>query len=95
MCLVEANGVAHHEQVARVTLDLRPLVLPKSVLDGELVEAQLLLQLFHLLGRRRAVVHPHDRVGAFEVVGDVRDGEVLGFEDSLAVHPGVGHAARR
>ena len=95
VAFVEVNGVAHHEQVAGVALDFRPLVLPEGVLDGELVKAELVLQLLHLLGRRRAVVDPHDRVGTFEVVGDVRDGVVLGLEDALAVHPGVGHAATR
>ena len=45
-----------------------------------------------LLLRRSAEVHPHDGVGLLEVLGDVGDGEALGLEHTLAVHPGHGIA---
>ena len=75
-----------------VAVELRALVRAERVLDGELVQAELVGELVELLLRRTAQVHPHHRVGVLEVLGDVGDGKALGLESALPVHPGQGTA---
>ena len=58
--VVEPHGLARQEEVVRVAVELRPLVGAQRVLDGQLVEAELVAQLVELLGRGPAQVHPHD-----------------------------------
>ena len=88
---VDPHGVAGQEGVGGVVVELGPLVGLERVLDGQLVQAELVGQLVELVARRAAQVDPDHRVGPFEVVGDVGDREVLGLQHALAVHPGVGH----
>jgi hypothetical protein len=72
-------------------IELRALVPAERVLHGELVEAELGLQLFHVVFGRLAVVDPDDRVGRLQHLGDVRNGKVLFDERPVAVRPGARH----
>ena len=71
-------------------VELRTLVRAERVLDGELVQSELLGEHVQLVLRRAAEVDPHDRVVLRQVLGDVRDGEVLGLEHAVAVHAWCG-----
>jgi hypothetical protein len=72
-------------------VDLRSLMLTECVLDGELVQAQLHGQSVHVFLGRRAEVDPDDGVRLLEVLRDIGNRKVLGLENTLAVHPGLGH----
>ena len=78
------------EQVRGIAVELRALVRPESVLDGQLVQAELVGELVELRDRGAAEVHPHHGVRLSEVLRDVGDGEALGVKHTLAVHPGRG-----
>ncbi len=74
-------------------VDLGTLVGSERVLDGELVQAELVGELVQLLLGRSAEVHPHDGVGTLQVLGDVGDRKALRLEHAFAVHPRVGHGS--
>ena len=76
-------------------VELGALVLGDGVLDGQLVEAELVGQLGELLVGRGAEVDPHEGVGLGEVLGHVGHREVLGLEHALAVQPRVLASAMR
>ena len=84
---VDPDRVAGQEQVGGVAVELRALVGPERVLDGELVEAELGGQLVELFLGGAAEVDPHHGVGLLEVIGHVGEREALGVEDTLAIHP--------
>ena len=84
---VDAHRVAGQEQVGGVAVELGALMGSEGVLDRELVQTELAGELVQLLLRRAAEVDPHDGVGMLEVLGDVGDGEALGFEDARFGRP--------
>ena len=91
MLAVEAHGVARQEQMGGVMVDLRSLMRPERVLDREFVQAQLVGQRVHVFRGGRAEVDPDDGVRLLEVVGHLGDRKVLRLENTLSVHPGLGH----
>ena len=92
--VVDAHGVGGQEEVRRVPRRLRPLVLRRCVLDGEAVEAELLGELRELVVVGHAQIGPDDAVGLLEVVGDLLEREVVGFDDAVAPHPRANCARR-
>ena len=82
---VHPDGVARQEGVGGVAVDLGALVRPEGVLDGQLVEAELVRQFVQLVQRGPAEVDPDHGVRPFEVIRDIGDREPLGFENTLAV----------
>ncbi len=80
--------------MARVVVDLRPLVRLERVLDGQRVQPQLVGQPGEVGGVGREEVDPHDRVLVREPFGDVGDREVLVGQHAVAVGAGshVTHA---
>ena len=91
---VDADGVARQEQVGRVVVELGSLVLTKGVLDGELVDAELVGELDELLLAGGTEVDPHDGVDFGQVLGHLRHGEALLLHLAVAIHPGLGCAHR-
>jgi hypothetical protein len=90
--MVEADGVQRDEDVVVVMVELGALPLVQCVLDRERVEAELLGDDRELFLGRLADVHPDDRVGLFEVVGDDGRVEVLVGARAVAVEPRADHA---
>ena len=89
---VEAHGVARQEQVARVVVDLRPLVRLDGVLDRQCVQPQLVGE--------PGVFRRKSRVGVEEVdsrrprlvgqaLGHLGDREVLVGQHAVAVRTGA------
>ena len=83
---IDTNRVGGQEQVRLVVVELGSLMRAERVLDGQLVEAELVGELVELLLRRTAQVDPHHGVGFGEVVGHLCDREVLGLEHPVAIH---------
>ena len=86
---VEPHGVARQEQVARVVVDLRPLVRLDGVLDRQCVQPQL-------VGEPREVglvgmeeVDPHDHALVGQALGHLGDREVLVGQHAVAVRTGA------
>ena len=69
----ELHGMQHGEQRVVVLLDLRPLVAVPRILDRQVVQAELLLHLRELFGRRVLQRHPDEAAGLGQVVADVVD----------------------
>jgi hypothetical protein len=59
--LLEVGGVGHHEGVARVVLELGPLLALAHVLQGQGVEGELLLDTRQVVVGRLPQVDPHQR----------------------------------
>src|SRR5688572_14718899 len=76
------------EEVRLVVIEFGSLMLAERVLNGQLVESELLGEHVQLVLRGRAHVDPNDCVGFGEEVGDVRDRKVLGLDHPVAVHAG-------
>ena len=67
-------------------VELGPLMLFECVFDGELVQSEFARQFVELILGRSTEIDPDDRVGVSEVVGYLCEREVLGLEDTLAIH---------
>ena len=70
-----------------VALELGPLMGQERVLDGQLVQAELLLHRLQELGARLVEPDPHEPVGELEDLADVLDGDV-----GHAAAARIGHA---
>ena len=70
------DRVQDGEQRIAVLLDLRPLVAVARVVDGELVQAELLRHLVELVHRRLEQRDPDEAVGPAHVLADVLDRNV-------------------
>lgn len=69
----DLDRLQHGEDRVVVLLDLRPLVAVARVLDRQVVQAELLLHLGQLVGRRVLQRHPDETAGALEELADVVD----------------------
>jgi hypothetical protein len=70
---LQLDRVQHGEERVVVFLDLRPLVAVPRVLDGQVVQAEFLLHLRELFGRRVLQRDPDEAARALEVLADVVD----------------------
>src|SRR5207245_6847474 len=84
---VMGDHVGGHEEVRCVTRCLGSLVALDRVLDGMLVEAQLLRQLAERLVVGTEQLRPYQAVWFVEVVRDLLEREVLRLERPVAPHP--------
>jgi hypothetical protein len=90
---VDAHGVGGEKEMGVVPVELGALVLVHRVLDGEVVQVELLLDGGEVFGAGRREVGPDRRIRVLHIVGDVGDGEVGQHEFSSTVQPGSNHQA--
>ncbi len=81
------RGAQHHEQRIAVFLDLRPLVGAVSVLDGEVVEAELLLDLPQQILVRLVEADPDELALEAQDLADI-----LEIDGAHALAVGIRHA---
>ena len=70
-------------------VDLRSLVQLERVLDGQLVQSELVGQAVEVVAVGVHDVDPHERVVERELVGHLRQREVLGRDHAVGVGAGA------
>ncbi len=91
---VHRDGVGAHEQVVAVAVELGALALVPGVLDGQLVQAELLVDHGEVGRGGGAEVEPDGEVRFADIAGYVLDREVLQGQVAVAVEPGSRHAGQ-
>ena len=92
---VERDVVQRGEEVVLVAVDLRPLAVLQGVLDGELVQPQLVLEVVEVRLGRVGEVDPDGAALGLEVVADLGEREPLRHEPPAPVRAGLRRGAGR
>jgi hypothetical protein len=85
------------EERVVIALNFRALMCGKRVFNGQIVEAELFLNLPQERLVRLVEANPHERVGALEHIADIVEGDLADLPPSGVGHTrddGAGHLSR-
>lgn len=89
----QLGSIDHHEQRVAVALGLGPLVRLERIFDGQIVQAELVLQLVQHRFLRLVQANPDKAIRALQHVADLLQADVVAF--GIAIVIGAGDDAGR